>query len=124
MERIRRLNRFKVEFAVTGNPVYFDSQNELILFRIAQEALNNIIKHAEAQNIYVRVSFNATEIKLSIQDNGKGFPYKETEKIMQKNMKAGLTNMQVRSKLISGQMKIQSEPGKGTTILVSAPLNQ
>jgi signal transduction histidine kinase len=124
IERIRKLNRYALEFEVTGNPVYFDSKKELVLFRIAQEALNNVIKHADAQNIYMGVTFQPTEVKLSIRDNGKGFLYKENDKILQENMKAGLANMQIRSRLISGKIKIDSEIGKGTTILVSAPLDE
>jgi signal transduction histidine kinase len=122
MEKLKKLNKFNVEFEVTGNPVYFDSQKELILFRIAQEALNNIIKHSDARSIYMRVSFNENDIKLSIQDNGKGFYCNTNQNMLQGNMKAGLTNMQIRSKLINGDMKIVSEIGKGTTIVVSAPL--
>jgi two-component system NarL family sensor kinase len=123
IERLKKLNRFKVDFQVSGNPVYFDSQKELVLFRIAQEALNNIIKHADAQNIFMKVCFDLTEIRLSIKDNGKGFWYTQNKKNFQENMKAGLANMQIRSSLINGSMEIESEIGKGTTITVTAPLD-
>ncbi|MBC7829720.1 MAG: hypothetical protein H7122_18395 [Chitinophagaceae bacterium] len=123
VERLKRLNRFTVKFEIEGNPVYFDSQKELIMFRIAQEALNNIIKHAEAQMISMKVSFYLTEVRLSIKDNGKGFYYNENAKDLQESMKAGLTNMQIRSKLINGSMTIESELGKGTCIVVTAPFD-
>ena len=119
--RIRKLNRFNVEFVIAGNPVFFDSQKELFLFRIAQEALNNIIKHANAQTIVMEVCFGVREIKLSIKDNGKGFRYLENRRCFQENMKAGLANMHIRSSLIDGNMKIESEEGKGTTVIVTAP---
>jgi signal transduction histidine kinase len=122
MDRLQKLNRFHLKFEVTGNPVYFDSHKELILFRIAQEALNNVIKHAEARHIYMGVRFNATEIKLCIRDNGKGFCCQSSQSILPGKMKAGLMNMHIRSKLISGSMKIESEIGKGTMIEISAPL--
>jgi signal transduction histidine kinase len=123
IDRLRRLNRFKIDFEILGNAVYFDSQKELVLYRIAQEALNNIIKHADAQNICVRVAFDSSQIRLSIKDNGKGFLLVENEKTFQENMKAGLVNMQIRSALINGDMELTSEIGKGTTITVTAPLH-
>ena len=123
IERLKKLNRFKVEFEVLGNPVFFSSQKELVLFRIAQEALNNIIKHAEAQEIYLELSFNSIEVKLTIKDNGKGFHCAENEKALQHNMKAGLANMKIRSRLINGYMNIESEIGRGTSIIVTAPLD-
>lgn len=122
MERLRKSRKFIVEFEVTGNPVYLDSKKELVLFRIAQEALNNVIKHSDARTIIVKVSFDDTEVQLSVQDDGKGFFHKRDEKSLPENMKAGLANMQIRSKLINGKMNIESEIGHGTTILVSAPL--
>ena len=121
--RLEKLNRFKVQFVVAGNPVFFDSQKELFLFRIAQEALNNIIKHADAQIIVLEVCFGLTEIRLSIKDNGKGFRYIEDRRRMQENMKAGLMNMHIRSSLIDGRMQIESEAGKGTTIIVTTPFD-
>lgn len=122
IERLKKLNRFQIDFLITGNPVYFDSQKELILFRIAQEALNNIIKHADAKNIFMEVGFHSREVSMLIKDNGKGFFYTKPGKCFQEKMKAGLSNMQMRSSLIDGSMEIESEPGKGTTIVVRAPL--
>ena len=121
--RLKKLNRFEIEFIVSGHPVYFDSQKELVLFRIAQEALNNIIKHADAERIIMEVNFSLSQVKLSIRDNGKGFSYLKDRKSLQENMKAGLANMQIRSSLIDGHVDIESEIGKGTTVIVSAPLN-
>jgi len=122
MDRLRKLNRFKIDFEVTGQAVYFDSQKELVLFRIVQEGLNNIIKHSDAQNIYLEVNFDKIQIRLLIRDNGKGFCQKETEKSVHRNMKAGLVNMKMRAKLINGDMKIESNLGEGTTIIVTAPI--
>ena len=123
IDRLKRLNRFKIDFEIFGNAVYFDSQKELVLYRIAQEALNNIIKHADAQNICVKVAFDSSHIRLSIEDNGKGFLLVKNEKTFQENMKAGLVNMQIRSALINGDLELISEIGKGTTVTVTAPLN-
>ena len=123
VDRLKKLNRFTIDFEIVGSPIYFDSQKELVLYRIAQEALNNIIKHSEARNICMNVAFNSHEIQLCIKDNGKGFKYDECAKKSEETMNAGLANMKIRSALINGNMNIQTGPGKGTTIVVTAPIN-
>lgn len=123
LERLKKLKSFTVDFEIYGNPVYFDSQKELVLFRIVQEALNNIIKHADAKNIFMGITFNSTSVRLSIKDNGKGFCYNSNIKSFRENMKSGLSNMKLRSTLINGSMEIESEIGKGTTITVITPLD-
>ena len=122
IERLRKLNRFAVDFTVSGNPVFFDSQKELVLFRIAQEALNNIIKHADAKQIVMEVIFSDSEIKLIIKDDGKGFFFQTKKERLNGEMKSGLANMDIRSGLIDGHMELITEPGKGTLVSVSAPL--
>lgn len=123
IERLKRLNRFKLECVVSGTPVYFESQKELLLFRIVQEALNNIIKHAEAKRIILEVCFSSTEVTLRISDDGKGFSYANDKNMIQSKMKAGLSNMKIRASLINGIMRIESVIGKGTTITVTVPLD-
>lgn len=120
--RIKKLNCFAIDFEVKGNPVYFDSRKELILFRIAQEALNNIIKHSNANKIHLEVCFLERQIRLSIKDNGIGFSYTKGRKPSESKIKAGLTNMEIRSSSIDGNILIDSSIGKGTKIIVTAPL--
>jgi signal transduction histidine kinase len=71
----------------------------------------------------MEVGFNSTEVMLCIRDNGKGFCYTTDGKNVHEKMKAGLSNMQIRSTWINGTMRIESEIGKGTTITVTAPLD-
>lgn len=122
IDRIKKLNRFTINFLVSGNPVYFDSQKELVIYRIVQEALNNIIKHAEAKTIWMEVSFGLTAVRVSIKDNGKGFVYNKNARKIQESMKAGIANMMIRCSLINGNMTIESALGEGTTITVLALL--
>ncbi|MFV2063156.1 MAG: ATP-binding protein [Chloroflexota bacterium] len=95
---------------------------EVALFRIAQEALNNVAKHAAASNVLVRMRRYDDEVELSIEDDGEGF---DVEPALARAAGAGgvgLAGMQERVALLGGSMKITSEPGRGTVIRVRAPI--
>ena len=64
--RLRELNLFELDYVVTGNPVFLDSQKELVIFRIIQEAFNNIIKHAKASSVDLNLEYNADHINVLI----------------------------------------------------------
>ncbi|MDN5480242.1 MAG: ATP-binding protein, partial [Chryseobacterium sp.] len=80
----------------------------LILFRIIQESINNILKHSRAKNVTIRVDDDQDTLRINISDNGKGF---NTNQIQDGS---GLKNMEVRAKLIHAEFSIQSELDKGT----------
>jgi two-component system sensor histidine kinase DegS len=96
--------------------VFLTAEKELILFRIVQEALHNIIKHAKASSIHITLHFADPILKLTLVDNGQGFA---THKLNQPN---GLLNMKKRTDLLNGQFDIQSALGEGTTIQIKIPL--
>lgn len=87
------------------------------LFRITQEAVNNISKHAEAERVYVSLKNEGSSIKLQIKDDGKGFDRKKVSK----PTAVGLAGIRERVKSVGGELDILSTPGKGTEILVSVP---
>ena len=89
------------------------------LFRIFQESLTNISRHANANKINVTLEQKGQQLILSIEDNGQGF---EKEKIAAKET-LGILGMKERSQMIGGNYEIISIPGKGTTIIVSVPYN-
>jgi signal transduction histidine kinase len=93
---------------------------ETTLYRVAQEALHNAIKYAEASLISVHLEETNQKILMHIIDNGKGFELGLSKKGLGGN---GLKNMQTRSNLLNGQFKIQSGIGKGTAIQVVIPLS-
>jgi two-component system, NarL family, sensor kinase len=95
-------------------------QHELILFRIVQEALNNIIKHAEASSVIIRAEFRHQELALSIADNGKGFM--PPADVCEGNEGIGLRNMCQRTKLLQGSFCVESIPGNGTSIHLLIPI--
>lgn len=92
------------------------TDKDLILFRLLQEAINNIIKHSSASSVTITLAYVQNELMLSIADNGVGF---RTEEVSDKGM--GLSSLLRRAKAIEGEINITSVPGKGTTIAIQVP---
>ncbi len=116
---INQLNKpelFNIKLTVVGEPVFLKSENELILFRIVQESLNNVIKHAHASSIYLNLHYTESHLLLNIEDNGKGFSLDNF------NKRNGLLNMNKRALMIKGQFDIESVLGKGTVVKLKIPL--
>ena len=94
---------------------------EIALFRIAQEALNNIVKHAQASQVTIRLYEEANAVCLSITDNGVGFDVLQTGRSGKKNGGFGLHTMQERAQALNGRVVVQSEFGQGTAVTVCLP---
>ncbi|MBK6264659.1 response regulator [Marivirga sp. S37H4] len=98
-----------------------ENQNiEYNLFRITQESLNNIIKYAEAKEVFLQLVLQDQILQLTIEDDGKGFDVEE--KLNKGSSSFGLFNMRKRAESLSGKMVIDSAPKKGTLIYVEIPL--
>jgi len=95
---------------------------ELIIFRIVQEALRNVEKHAQASRVEVRIEFAKGKTKVTIRDNGKGFDLKRGLADLPRAGKLGVAGMEERVRLLNGTMTIESEPGKGTRVMIEAPI--
>ncbi|MBK7885371.1 MAG: hypothetical protein IPJ81_17485 [Chitinophagaceae bacterium] len=98
---------------------FFDSDRELIIFRITQEAINNILKHARATVIDVTLDFTPVSLVLKIRDNGIGF-----SKYQDNHVGTGLQNMEKRTVLLNGVFVIESHRRKGTFINIEIPYNK
>jgi len=118
------LNRqagLQAEFQVLGTKRRLSSEVELTLFRIAQEALNNVRKHAQATRVVLTVEFINGAVQMTVQDDGKGFiPPKLTEHLVAVG-KLGLLGMYERARLIGGMLTVESAPGQGTRVIVKVP---
>ena len=93
-----------------------EDRRKLTLFRIVQEQLNNIVKHARATRVLIRLSVEGAFIVLTIADNGVGFDVGRHRKGV------GITNIISRTELFNGRVDIQSAPGEGCTLSVSVPM--
>lgn len=105
----------KTALFVSGSPFEIDPGKKLMIVRIVQEAVNNAVKHAEASEISVNLSYSTQHISVLINDDGKGFDISK----MQAAQGLGLHNMQVRAKML-GDLLINSEANHGTTITLNA----
>jgi two-component system sensor histidine kinase DegS len=111
-----------VEMKVLGKARRLPPEIELVIFRIAQEALRNVWKHAGASKASVTLEFGDSKAALTVKDEGKGFELPEKIDGLTGTGKLGLAGMQERAQLIRGKLKLKSEPGKGTTVTLEFPL--
>ncbi len=118
MQRIRQTELFTVKFEVNGTPFYLDSNKELIIFRIIQEAFNNIIKHSRAGETTLELRYQPAQLMILVSDNGKGFAYPASPE----GGKAGLRNMETRVRILNGRMQISSNPEQGTCLCFTIPI--
>ena len=107
-------HRIPAQLKLVGTPPEMSDEQQLTIFRIMQECMTNIAKHAEAEKVDIRVDFDETGAKVEIVDNGKGFEVNKTPK-----HHYGLINMRERARKIGGQVEIESAPGEGTRIALS-----
>lgn len=98
-----------------------DAARRTVLYRVAQEALTNVSRHAEASQTRVDIEQRGGVICMSIKDNGKGFPLKHLSP-RRKRQRLGLLGMSERVEMVKGRLTIESAPGKGTTIQAQIPL--
>ncbi len=113
---IAKDNKMQIAFVSFGVPTNIDSKTQTYIYRIAQEGLSNIVKHAKASEANVQLLGNVDQVNLVIQDDGCGFD-------MEGNTKGnGLNNMKERAAILNGTVEIVSKPGEGTTIAVKIPL--
>ena len=121
VEMIRKTGKYNIVLNVDGKPVKLDGQKELILFRIIQEVLNNILKHADAKTVTIQVSYEPQHFSITITDDGKGFDITLLDNGKNSTFGLGLRNMQNRAQLVGASFSLASIPGKGTTVSISLP---
>lgn len=118
VDLIQRGGKFDAHLEVTGEPKSLADTKEIFLFRIVQEAINNIIRHSKASEILISLEFAKNSLLLQVSDNGTGFIL--DEKIAGPDIVSGIYNMQRRAKIIDAEFEIDSQIGKGTCIRVKA----
>jgi two-component system NarL family sensor kinase len=121
LERIRKTNLFSIHLSEEGNPFNIELRKQVILFRILQETLNNIVKHSSGNRIDVRIIFSDPELHIILKDNGKGMDHD----IAGLNPSgSGISNMTARAAMLPATFDFRSEPGNGTvTTLVYKEMN-
>jgi PAS domain S-box-containing protein len=119
---IQRQTHIEINFFSRNVPKRFVPEKELALFRIAQEAINNIVKYARAKKVFVNLVKKDEELSLSVEDDGIGFDQKKIMETTGKELPLGLLIMRERAEQLDGEFILESQTGKGTHILVEIPL--
>jgi signal transduction histidine kinase len=117
LDQLEKTGRYKTSLQLVGSERPLDASKQLLVYRIAQEAINNIIKHASATTIDVALHYTAADLSILINDNGTGF--REPAPDNAKNG-AGLRNMKNRAKLVQGALTIRSSE-TGTRLSLALP---
>jgi len=111
-----------LSFNILGVERRLEPEAEITLFRIGQEAISNIVKHAEANAVAITLEYGAGVIRLEVEDNGKGFQPQRFLTTREKSL--GLLGMRERASLIGGHLKVASTPESGTRVTVEIPVTE
>jgi len=116
-ERLNKETNTKCDFQVEGEPIETTSSQKIAIYRVIQEALNNIRKHANATEAKVQLCFEPGTVSVKVSDDGKGFKLDGSNTVGH----LGLFGMKERAEMLGGNLNITSQPGSGTSILLTFP---
>ncbi|MFH1076515.1 MAG: ATP-binding protein [Pseudomonadota bacterium] len=123
IEDIEVCSDVKIDLFIKDIPARFEPEKEIAIYRLVQEALTNIIRYAQAENIFISLLLRDASISLSIEDDGVGFDVQEIiDQASSTGKGLGLMIMQERAHQLNGECSIESSRGKGTHVLVEIPL--
>jgi len=118
VERLNKTGQFEAVLNVSGAPPELENHYAIILYRMAQEIINNMVKHSAAKRITISITNSGKLVILVCTDDGVGFNLEDK----MRSGGSGLTNLHSRAALIHANLTIQSAPGKGTTIAIELPI--
>lgn len=118
IQRINRLGLVSININTQGTEQRLANHKKIVLYRIIQESLQNIIKHAKASHVTIAFVYNETAFEVTVSDDGVGF---DSRKAFENGQGLGLQNIVSRAELIGGKTVIQSESNYGTTIKITTP---
>lgn len=118
---LKKSGLFTIDLVITGEVIKYSLQQELVVYRIVQELLNNIVKHAAATDITIQLNYQPGQLQILVSDNGRGFDI--TAHTGENGNGLGLRNMHNRISMINGIININSSQGNGTTVEILLPGN-
>ncbi len=120
-EELEKDHEIQTKVEARGMKQALSPETQIVLFRIAQEALNNIRKHAKASLVTIRLEGSDNDISMTVTDNGEGFEVPVRAEDMVSAGRLGLMGMYERARLLNGNLQIKSAPGQGTELTVRLP---
>jgi signal transduction histidine kinase len=121
LNQLAQTDGIEVSFTVDGEAEDLPAEMEVAIYRILQEALNNVRKHAHATRVDVSAQFTPREVKMTVFDNGKGFDVPESLTDFASDGSFGMMGLQERAMLFEGDIFVQSAPDQGTTVQLTMP---
>ncbi len=118
-EKISASNKIRIEVIDHGLDNRLENSLELTLFRIIQELITNVIKHAEATEVTIHLTNHDDTINIMVEDNGKGF---NPNQVTKTNKGMGISSIDKRVEHLDGKLTIESEKNKGTTVIIDIPI--
>lgn len=118
IKELNRRNDINISLEIPTEALWLSSIQQQEVFRIVQEALNNVTKHANAQEAWVKLDQSPSQLSITISDNGQGF---EMNTLPENHQNFGLKSMQQRAEELKGTLTIESQPGTGTKVICSIP---
>lgn len=113
----------RVHFETIGVAPPMDGVRQTALFRILQEAINNVIRHSQASGLWIRLEFSGEEVEAMIEDDGKGFDDVSVAQGGNSTSQLGIIGMKERAVLLNGNVEVDSKPGNGTRVRAWIPLS-
>jgi two-component system sensor histidine kinase UhpB len=124
LDRQAALGGFAPHPEIQDSPARLPPEVETACFRVAQEAVNNIVRHARARNVWLQLSLHGELLALAVRDDGAGFDVEAAQRRAALGASLGVVSMSERAALAGGELRIESAPGQGTTVRATFPLAQ
>ncbi len=122
MERLAARKKLMINLTAFAGVEALDSDRRMVLFRVAQECLNNVARHARASTVNMIISELPGAVRMEVNDDGKSFSVLKTLS-SRKNRRLGLIGMRERVEMVGGTLAIESAPGQGTSVRVEMPIH-
>jgi two-component system sensor histidine kinase DegS len=113
--------KLSVNFTVMGHDTRLPAYSEVTVFRVIQELLTNVQKHAHATHVQVALDFRDDGVVASVEDDGSGFDLKEIQTTAQQRKGLGLSTIRERTEMLGGQLEVESRIGRGTKFRIEIP---
>lgn len=115
---VSEFSGIEIKVSVLGTGRRLPEEVELVLFRITQEALRNVWRHSQATKADIVVEFDDSQVRITVNDNGRGFSVPGTMGDLARDGKLGLAGMQERARLVGAKLTVRSQPGEGSSVTV------
>lgn len=122
IDRFATLAGMEVEWTLEGEPRRLDAEVETLLYRVTQEALTNVARHAAATKAWCRLRYRETSVELTITDDGRGFDPKAVLESVWKEGRLGLVGIRERVRHLGGTLALAAEPGGGARLTIELQL--